>query len=400
MYFPEHETSQKEYYERMLRMIGSLSGLYSDSDSPYLHYRTTENLFCKAFLANNLSRGDTSADASKNGVGFGIKTFLNSNGNTFQKVAEFNKDYRGFSSLPVREQIVKIAELRNERIEATKRIHGLKDIIYHCITRDPKHIYVFETPMEKVDISRIHNISSDTGDKSIKFNDGLNEYNFNITKSTLLKRFKTENILLEIEVDILKDPFDTLEKLFADIQKELVFSNIKEQEHIFLPLYSKTIAKGRFVPEHSGLNQWNGSRFDRKRNIHTPRNINETYIPIPSWVHKEYPDFFPSRDTTFELRLPNGKSLRASLCQDGSKALMSDPNKDLGEWILRDVMALKDGELLTIELLDRIGLDSVVLYKVDKNTFEIDFTRTGAFEKFREKTSGGSEDAESEITEE
>lgn len=376
MYFSDQETSQKEYYERMLKMIGSLSGLYSDSDAPYLHYRTTENLFCKAFLANNLSRGDTSADASKNGVGFGIKTFLNNNGNSFQKVAEFNKDYRGFSSLPIKERVIKIAELRNERIEATKRIHGLNDIVYHCITREPRHIFVFETPMEKVDISAIRDIKADTDDKSIKFSDGLNEYNFNITKSTLLKRFKTENVLMNIEVDILKDPFETLEKLFADIQKELVFSEIKEQEHIFLPLYSSTKAKGRFVPEKSGLNQWNAAGRER--------HYDEVYIPIPSWVHKEYAGFFPPRDVPFELRLPNGKSLKAKLCQDGSKALMSDPNKALGEWLLRDVMALKNGELLTINRLDEIGLDSVVLYKIAENVFEIDFTQTGSFEEFKE----------------
>lgn len=377
MNFSKHETSQKEYYERMLKMLGSLSGLYSDSDAPYLHYRTTENLFCKAFSANNLSRGDTSADASKDGVGFGIKTFLNNNGNSFQKVAEFNKDYRGFSALSLKDKVVKIAELRNERIEATKRIHGLDDIIYHCITRDPKHIYVYETPMDKIDVPKIKNIFADAGEKAIKFEDGLNEYNFNITKSTLLKRFKTDNILLDIEVDILKDPFDTLEKLLTDVRKELEFSEIKEKEHIFLPLYSETIAKGRFVPEKSGLNQWNAS--GRKR------NLDEVYIPIPAWVHMKYPEFFPSRDTPFELGLPNGKVLKAKLCQENSKALMSDPNKALGEWLLRGVMALKEGELLTIDRLDELGLDSVVLYKISANVFEIDFTHTGSFDEFKEE---------------
>ena len=360
----------------MLKIIGSLSGLYSDSEAPFLHYRTTENLFCKAFMANNLSRGDTSADASKDGVGFGIKTFLNNNGNSFQKVAEFNKDYRVFSSLPVKERIIKIAGLRNERIEATKRIHGLSDIVYHCITRDSKHIFVFETPMDKVDITSIKDITADEDDKSIKFNDGKSDYNFNVTKSTLLKRFKTENVLMDIEVDILNDPFEILEKLFADIQKDLVFSNIKEQEHVFLPLYSKTKSRGRFVAEKSGLNQWNAG--GRKR------DYDEVYIPIPSWIHKEYADFFPPRDTPFELRLPNKKSLKVKLCQDGSKALMSDPNKALGEWLLRDVMALDEGELLTVNRLDEIGLDSVVIYKIDDSTFEIDFTKTGSFDNFKE----------------
>ena len=143
-----------------------------------------------------------------------------------------------------------------------------------------------------------------------------------------------------------------------------------------MPLYSKTKSRGRFVAEKSGLNQWNAG--GRKR------DYDEVYIPIPSWIHKEYADFFPPRDTPFELRLPNKKSLKVKLCQDGSKALMSDPNKALGEWLLRDVMALDEGELLTVNRLDEIGLDSVVIYKIDDSTFEIDFTKTGSFDNFKE----------------
>ena len=53
------------YYERMLGVIGSLSRLFSESNEPYIQYRVAENLFCKSFLAQNLSRTDCSADASK-----------------------------------------------------------------------------------------------------------------------------------------------------------------------------------------------------------------------------------------------------------------------------------------------------------------------------------------------
>ncbi len=55
---------------------------------------------------------------------------------------------------------------------------------------------------------------------------------------------------------------------------------------------------------------------------------------------------------------------------------MSNPNEALGEWLLRDVMNLQEYELLTLEKLDSIGLDSVVVYKIDENTFSIDFTKT------------------------
>jgi len=75
--FLENQPKEKvEHYARLLKAVGSLSNLFSESPEPYLASRATENLFCRAFEADNLSRSDASADASKNKIGFGIKTFL------------------------------------------------------------------------------------------------------------------------------------------------------------------------------------------------------------------------------------------------------------------------------------------------------------------------------------
>ena len=132
--FIEHQPKEQvQYYERLLKAVGSLSKLFSEAPEPYLAYRATENLFCKAFEAENLSRSDASADASKNKIGFGLKTFLEGNGRTMQKVAEFNGDHALFKALEPEEKIRKIAELRNDRLETTKRIFSLDDITYHCI---------------------------------------------------------------------------------------------------------------------------------------------------------------------------------------------------------------------------------------------------------------------------
>lgn len=69
----------------MLKVTGSLSNLFTNSENPYLYYRAMENIFCKAFKANNLSRSDISVDAGKNGMGIGLKTFLQENRKSFQK---------------------------------------------------------------------------------------------------------------------------------------------------------------------------------------------------------------------------------------------------------------------------------------------------------------------------
>lgn len=47
-YLDSNRQSDRDYYERMLKLMGSLSHLYSDSASPYLVSRVTENLFVDA----------------------------------------------------------------------------------------------------------------------------------------------------------------------------------------------------------------------------------------------------------------------------------------------------------------------------------------------------------------
>ncbi len=93
-FFVKQSDDNKKLYIDLLEVTGSLSNLFAESSNPFLYYRAMENIFCKAFNAENLSRSDVSADAGKDGIGIGLKTFLQNNGNTFQKVAEFNKDER------------------------------------------------------------------------------------------------------------------------------------------------------------------------------------------------------------------------------------------------------------------------------------------------------------------
>ena len=177
--------------------------------------------------------------------------------------------------------------------------------------------------------------------------------------------------MLEVSVRILEDPFDQIEKLITEAG--MSFSPIKVQPHVFLPLYSTRGGK-KNVPEKSGLNQWNASG--------RPRDPNEIYIPIPAWIHRKFESFFPPRDQVFELTLPSRATMRAKVCQDNSKALMSNPNSALGQWLLRDVLNLGERELLTYDKLQKIGLDTVVIYKTDNETYDIDFTRIGSYEKF------------------
>ncbi|MHC2832102.1 phospholipase D-like domain-containing protein [Bacillus sp. F9_6S_D1_P_5] len=380
LYNRQTKSNQQKYIE-MLRSTGALSNLFSESDAPYLVSRNVENTYCVALQADNLGRADCSADASLDGVGVGLKTFLHGNGRTLQKVAEFNKDSKLYRDKSPKEMIITVAQLRNQRIEFTKRTYGLHDMIYHCVTRKPGNISLFEVPMDLIDIQNIKNITV-SNKNIITFQDGINEYSFNVTKSTLYKRFYMENPLAEIDVQIIKDPYTTLAQLFNlnnnYIQSSPTTSklNNKEREFIVLPLFSDRGAK-RHVPEKSGLNQWNAAG--------RLRNPNEVYIPIPVWIHKVFPTFFPPRDESFDLSLPDKAILSAKVCQENSKALMSNPNSALGEWLLRKVMDLKEKELLTYEKLETLGIDSVAVYKHGDTDYSIDFCEIGTYDEFIEE---------------
>lgn len=362
-------SAEKEKYFDFLRMIGLLSNLFSDNNVPYLYYRIAERIFCKAFNAEDLSRSDVVADAKKGTLGVGLKTFLANNHKTFQKVAEFNNDRSAYETLSPENLIIKIAELRNTRINFTANAHALDKLIYHCVIREKGKFLIFEEPMDLINIPEIKDVKVNRG--GISFNDDLHDYSFNTSKSTLFKRFITKPTIYDLEIKILKDPIEELEKLFAKNKKTFEKED-RIKQTIYLPLYS--IRDGS-VPEKSGLNQWNAAG--------RPRNNNEVYIAIPAEIHKSFPRFFPNRETPFNLKLPNGHLLKSKVCQDGGKALMSYSNRELGEWILRNVLKLKDKELLTYEKLKTTGIDSVRLDKINESEFEINFSKLGSYEVFQ-----------------
>jgi len=385
MFFQDQSEEIKSSYVAYLRGIASLSKLFSDSKSPYISYRVSENLFCMAFDAVNVSRTDCSADATKRlsedmNLGFGIKTFLEKNNKSLEKVAEFNKDLSEEVKKSMNpEQLVKyVGKLRNRRIESTCDILELDKIIYHCVVRSKGRVKIYEQEMSPIDLDNITFEGRER--RHIHFNDGLNEYELNLSKSTLFKRFSSiGRVTSEFDIQILENPFELIRSLGVGgvlietpgiLQPELPVA----EESVCLPLFSPRSVENPRVFERSGLNQWNaGGRA---------RHADELYIPIPIWIHSVFPNFFPPQDTHFDLILPNRRTLVAKVCQQGGKALMSAPNQALGHWILRDILHIPEGELVTYEDLRQIGIDSVEITKIGDLSFEINFKKIGTYAEF------------------
>lgn len=381
MFFLEQSIDERNRYEVLLQVLWSLSNLFSDSKTPYLYYRWAERAFCKAFNANDYSRWDTAIDAWKNGYWIGLKTYLNWNSSTYQKVAEFNAESVNFRELygsPV-DLAYEISRLRNKRLDLAKNLHWVSELYYHCVTRVPWKFMISEEAMDHINISSISTSSIKLDRNSLKFHDGLHQYNFNLTKSTLLKQFIT-NVVYDFDIEILDDPFQLLENVFWNTEASNIRNNVFGEysennfDSVVLPLYSEIW--GRHVPERSGLNLWNaGWRH---------RNSREVEIRIPAFTRHYNPDFFPNIETPFALQLPNWRILNAKVCQQDGKWLMSNPNKDLWDWLIRDVLRLPEHELVTLSKLEDAWIDSVEVTKIKDSFFKIDFKEVWSYDKFKE----------------
>lgn len=101
-------------------------------------------------------------------------------------------------------------------------------------------------------------------------------------------------------------------------------------------------------------------------------------------------------EVRFHLQLPNGKRIPSLVTQSNMKGLQSGSNTELdengkrygqsalGQWLLVDVLGLKERKLVTRDWLEKRGTDSVRLWRKKGNysTIHIDFAPIGVFESF------------------
>ena len=402
---PQKLTIDEKLYGELITAVGAYSRLFSESQTPFFHSRFVEKLYARTSGAEDLSRKDMSFDA-KNAIsnaGIGVKTFVANNltGSKKEKIAEFPKNagLGDFKDLSPRDLAFKVSELRNLRVRSDAAEYGisLSESIYHCLIRIPGKCMVHEEPYSLIDLAKIRPVDQQlntskvwvAGKGSTYFTDGSAYYSFNGAKSVLMKRFDFKHgvngspvpILISEDIfeSILQNTLiDNLQASGVDVQ-----TSLKTEPFVVLPLYSSQ-DDSRTVFEKSGINQWMAGGRERK--------FGEAYIPIPAKIHAMYPDFFPERDVVFTTDLPNGATIQTKVCQDGRKALMSNPNKALCDWLYR----LIDGDLATAEKrfssaspytyedLEAVGKDSVKISKVGKLHYKLEMMNLGSFEDFLE----------------
>jgi hypothetical protein len=393
-------------YSELIQFASRLSRLFSDSITPLIDYRFVEKAFVRVAGARDLSRQDVSYDAAlADSRGVGIKTFgfSTNSGRKLEKVAEFTRDAKNgeFAGLPPEAIATVVSQLRNARMrsDAAEVNVSLSGSFYHCLLRVPGGAMVHEESMDLIEEGAIRPISSSGTELKrfptqlndhVRFTDGRKKYTFNRSKNVLMQQFRSDRGFTSNQIDL------PIQRNIWDLIGSFEFDNLAEgippvlpsldlqEQMVVLPLYSSRQSDVKEIPAKSGINQWNAGGRER--------SFGEAYIPIPRKVHDLRPGFFPERDQKFEVRLPSGETVSAKVCQQGSKALMSDPNTVLCNWLFSTI----DGDLsysrsrlsrklpYTYDDLAKIGKDAVRLVKVPGNelVFDLSFAPVGAYEEF------------------
>lgn len=417
----KYSNEEREEYIKFLQVYGALTNLFRQKKGdliPYLDSKYQETVFAKTFKGQNVDIGNTPHDVlSVFGdlrVGIGLKTWMGSSP-SYQKVMQLKRyqdeinEYRN----NIEDLAYKISEIRNERVMSDYVRLGLSENnnIYHYVTRDKGSFTINECAYPLIDLDNLKDFNKTK--TAFSWSDGKKDYKYTFGDSQIWQKFdvnKYQTILLKtFNVSIIEDPFSFLLEAYIKLidKQKKVKEDIIE---VYLPLYSY---RSKEVEEKSGLNAWNAA--PKSKNSHTLRPLNEVYIPIPREFHKKHPNFFTKNIFKFEkdrecfsgkksekpeirfyLQLPNGKRIPSLVTQSNMKGLQSGSNNEydengkrygqsaLGQWLLVDVLGLKERKLVTREWLQKKGTDSVRLWrkKDDYSVINIDFAPIDAFEAF------------------
>ena len=379
-------------YEKSVKTVGSLSRLFSDNSSPYLSPKFVEKLFVMTSGSKDLATSDKSFDAmTEQRAGVGVKTFTASSyvSDKSEKVAEFTAHASGgeFLGLKNDEIAYKVAEFRNARVLSDSRELkvNLESSFYHCLVRSTGSCMVHEEPYRLIDLSNFKMLTSNSEPGNPRFTDGQHNYSFNKAKNTLYRKFEIGRFTNSqvINVEILEDVFDLLTSGKLQLASHGMASTEDgvNTDFIVLPLYSSRTGK---VEARSGINQWNaGGR---------PRQFGEGYVPHPVEVRERFPNFFPPKGATFTLRLTTGEEMPAKVCQENGKAVMSNPNTSLNNWLYNQIddspevsmERFREKRPYTMKDLIRVGKDSVKFTCLDRanKVYELTSMSLGSYEKF------------------
>ena len=103
------------------------------------------------------------------------------------------------------------------------------------------------------------------------------------------------------------------------------------------------------------------------------RDPNQAYIGVPAVVQRS--GFFPDRPFRFTITTDDNRVLSCVRAQDNGKAIETpQDNSELGRYF-RSRLGLPSGAYISVEDMQRYGRLSLTFYKLDEDSFYMDFSR-------------------------
>ena len=190
----------------------------------------------------------------------------------------------------------------------------------------------------------------------------------NYTQSGFLGNYKYKEVMAEVNSYTALDYCSHI----LNCSLEITHEGIEERITIIDPLSEKvqrsidsvdlSLISQEEVPDRSGLN-W-GQR--------PGRDSNQAYIPIPQRIAQS--DFFPERKVRFTVSTDDGISFIGTVAQDNDKALHSTEDNTIIGIYFRKRLGVELGTKVTKEHLDNYGRTDVTFWKIDDETFYMDFS--------------------------
>lgn len=147
-----------------------------------------------------------------------------------------------------------------------------------------------------------------------------------------------------------QDEIDNTDRVFQEERINL--------EHVKVSF----LARDGSLPAISGLN-W-GQRGRRKKN--------EAYIRLESKISRS--SFFPPSTVHFTINTDDNKTLIATRAQSNGKAIHTPHNNGLIGEYFRMRLGLPNGAFISKEDLERYGRTDIDFYKIDDETYYMDFS--------------------------
>lgn len=118
------------------------------------------------------------------------------------------------------------------------------------------------------------------------------------------------------------------------------------------------------LPQRSGLNWGQRPEYNREPN--------QAYIRLPSYIYKT--DFFPPKAVHFTVLTDDDKVLICTRAQQNDKAIETPHNNSLIGEYFRNRLGLASGQAITKDDLLKYGRTDVDFYKIDNETYFMDFS--------------------------